>query len=59
MSETDGHGDLGKRSVGELVSQLSEQVSQLVRDEPAPARAELEQKGTRHAARAGGGDRQH
>lgn len=44
---------MGERSVGELVSQLSDQVSQLVRDELRLARAELEQKGKR--ARIGAG----
>lgn len=53
MSEVDGQDDVGERSVGELVSQLSAQVSHLVRDELRLARAELEQKGKRAGIGAG------
>lgn len=53
MSQVSEQGELGERSVGELVSQLSAQVSQLVRDELALARAELEQKGKRAGLGAG------
>ncbi len=44
MSEVSGPGDSGEQSLGELVSQLSEQVLHLVRDELRLAVAELEQK---------------
>lgn len=40
-------GDLSDRSIGELVRELSELVSRLVRDELALARAELTQKARR------------
>ncbi|MGQ0779445.1 MAG: phage holin family protein [Pseudonocardiales bacterium] len=53
MSQVDGQGDIRERSVGELVSQLSEQVSHLIRDELRLAQAELEQKGKRAGIGAG------
>jgi len=48
----DGHR-AGDRSVGELVHQATEQISQLVRQEAALAKAELTAKGKR-AGRGGG-----
>ncbi|MGH3941519.1 MAG: phage holin family protein [Pseudonocardiaceae bacterium] len=53
MSEIDGQGDMRERSVGDLVSQLSEQVSHLIRDELRLAQVELEQKGKRAGIGAG------
>jgi Protein of unknown function (DUF1469). len=47
MSEVNRKADVGELSTGELVSQLSEQVSHLVRDELRLAQAELKQKGKR------------
>jgi hypothetical protein len=46
-------GDLSDRPVGELVQQLSEQVSRLVRDELRLAQAEMTQKGKRAGIGAG------
>lgn len=45
MSEVNRNEELRELSTGELVSQLSEQVSHLVRDELRLAQAELKQKG--------------
>ena len=53
MSETSGQGDLRELPIGELVSRLSQQVSQLVRDELQLALAELKQKGKRAGIGAG------
>jgi putative superfamily III holin-X len=53
MSEVNRQADLGELSTGELVSQLSAQVSQLVRDELQLALAELKQKGKRAGIGAG------
>lgn len=53
MSEVSGSGGGSERSTGELVSQLSEQVSRLVRDELRLALAELTQKGKRAGIGAG------
>lgn len=53
MSEIDGQGDMRERSVGDLVSRLSEQVSHLIRDELRLAQVELEQKGKRAGIGAG------
>jgi len=53
MSEVNRKADLGELSTGELVSQLSEQVSHLVRDELRLAQAELKQKGKRAGIGAG------
>lgn len=53
MSEVDRQGDMRERSVGELVSQLSEQVSHLIRDELRLAQTELENKGKRAGIGAG------
>jgi len=47
MNEVNRKADLGELSTGELVSQLSEQISHLVRDELQLAQAELKQKGKR------------
>lgn len=53
MTEVSGRGGGDERSVGELVRQMSEQVSHLIRDELRLARAELEQKGKRAGVGAG------
>ena len=53
MSEPNRKADPGELSTGELVSQLSAQVSQLVRDELQLAQAELKQKGKRAGIGAG------
>lgn len=53
MSEVSGSGGGSERSTGELISQLSEQVSHLVRDELRLALAELTQKGKRAGIGAG------
>ncbi len=53
MSEVNRKADPGELSTGELVSQLSEQVSHLVRDELRLAQAELKQKGKRAGIGAG------
>ncbi|MGH3915815.1 MAG: phage holin family protein [Pseudonocardiaceae bacterium] len=53
MTEPKGQADLEDRSIGELVSRLSEQISRLARDELQLARAELEQKGKRAGVGAG------
>jgi predicted lipid-binding transport protein (Tim44 family) len=50
---TDQQGDLRERPIGELLKQLSEETSTLVRQELAPARAELEQQGKRAGMGAG------
>jgi uncharacterized membrane protein YqjE len=53
MSEPAGEHDLGERSTAALVSQLSEQVSRLVRDELRLAKLELTDKGKRAGLGAG------
>jgi len=53
MSEAGGPGDQRESSTGELVSRLTEQVSQLVRDELRLAQAELKEKGKRLGIGAG------
>jgi uncharacterized membrane protein YqjE len=53
MSEPAGEHDLGERSTTALVSQLSEQVSRLVRDELRLAKLELTDKGKRAGLGAG------
>ncbi len=53
MNEVNRKADLGELSTGELVSQLSAQVSHLVRDELRLAQAELTQKGKRVGIGAG------
>ncbi len=53
MNEVNKKADPGELSPGELVSQLSAQVSQLVRDELQLAQAELKQKGKRVGIGAG------
>ncbi len=53
MSEVNGPGGLRELPTGELVSRLSTQVSQLVRDELRLALAELKQKGKRAGTGAG------
>ncbi len=53
MSEVSGQGDLRELGTGELVSRLSEQIPQLVRDELRLALAELQQKGKRAGIGAG------
>ena len=54
MAETNGSGDAAAReqSLGELVKQLSEQTSELVRKEVELAKAELGEKGKRAGAGA-------
>ena len=53
MNEVNRKAELGDLSTGELVSQLSEQVSHLVRDELRLAQAELKQKGKQVGIGAG------
>ena len=53
MSEVSGQGDPRELPTGELVSQLSEQTSRLVRDELQLALAELKQKGKQAGIGAG------
>ena len=53
MSEVSGQGDPRELPIGELVSRLSKQVSQLVRDELRLALAELQEKGKRAGIGAG------
>jgi uncharacterized membrane protein YqjE len=53
MSETSGQGDLRELGAGELVSQLSKLIPQLVRDELQLALAELQEKGKRAGIGAG------
>lgn len=53
MSETSGNPNLREPATGELVNQLSEQVSHLVRDELRLARAELTQQGKQAGLGAG------
>lgn len=53
MSEASGSGEVRELSSGELVSQLTAQVSELVRDELRLAQAELTQKGKRVGIGAG------
>ena len=53
MSEVNRQADLRELPAGELVSRLSKQVSQLVRDELRLALAELKQKGKRAGIGAG------
>lgn len=53
MNEVNRKAELGELSTGELVSQLSEQVSHLVRDELRLAQAELTKKGKRVGIGAG------
>ncbi len=53
MSEVNRQADLRELPAGELVSRLSQQVSQLVRDELRLALAELKQKGKRAGIGAG------
>lgn len=53
MSEVSGQGDRHEPSAGELISRLSEQTSELVRDELRLALAELQQKGKRTGIGAG------
>jgi hypothetical protein len=50
---TDQQGDLRERPVGDLLKQLSEETSTLVRQELALARAELEAQGKRAGMGAG------
>jgi hypothetical protein len=50
---TDQQGDLRERPIGELLKQLSEETSTLVRQELALARAELEVQGKRAGMGAG------
>jgi type IV secretory pathway TrbD component len=50
---TDQQGDLRERPIGELLKQLSEETSTLVRQELALARAELELQGKRAGMGAG------
>jgi Putative Actinobacterial Holin-X, holin superfamily III len=50
---TDQQGDLRERPIGELLKQLSEETSTLVRQELALARAELELQGRRAGMGAG------
>jgi uncharacterized membrane protein YqjE len=49
----DQSGDLRERPIGELLKQLSEETSTLVKQELALARAELEQQGKRAGVGAG------
>ncbi|MDQ3885877.1 MAG: phage holin family protein [Actinomycetota bacterium] len=53
MNEVNKKADLRELSTGELVSQLSEQVSHLIRDELRLAQAEMKQKGKRAGLGAG------
>jgi uncharacterized membrane protein YqjE len=53
MTDTRDRAGTSQPSTAELVSQLSEQVSTLVRDELALARAELSEKGKRAGVGAG------
>ena len=57
MSEQDGHTDghtaLRDRPIGDLMKDLSEQTSTLVREEVALAKAELAEKGKQAGAGAG------
>ena len=53
MSEVSGQGHPRELPIGELVSRLSQQVSQLVRDELQLALAELKQKGKQAGMGAG------
>jgi len=53
MTSGDGSEDLADRPVGELLKQLSEQTSTLVRQEMELAKAELTQKGKRAGLGAG------
>jgi uncharacterized membrane protein YqjE len=53
MTDTRDRAGTSQPSTAELVSQLSEQVSTLVRDELALARAELTEKGKRAGVGAG------
>lgn len=54
MSEASGPGGRNEQpSTGELVSRLSQQISQLVRDELRLARAEMKQKGKQAGIGAG------
>lgn len=53
MTETSGTGDLRELSTGDLVAQLSKQVSRLVRDELRLAQTELRQKGKHAGVGAG------
>jgi uncharacterized membrane protein YqjE len=53
MTDTRDRAGASQPSTAELVSQLSEQVSTLVRDELALARAELTEKGKRAGVGAG------
>ncbi len=53
MSEASGQRDPRELPIGELVSRLSQQVSQLVRDELQLALAELQEKGKRAGIGAG------
>jgi Flp pilus assembly protein TadB len=53
MTQTDGHLDRREVSTGELVGQLSEQVSRLVRSELRLAQVELRTKGKRLGLGAG------
>jgi hypothetical protein len=50
---TDRQGDLRERPIGELLKQLSEETSTLVKQELALARAELEAQGKRAGMGAG------
>ena len=50
---TDSQTDLRERSVGELVKQLSNETSTLIRQEMALARAELSEQGKKAGAGAG------
>ena len=53
MDEVNRKADLRELPTGELVSQLSEQVSHLIRDELRLAQAEMKQKGKRAGLGAG------
>jgi uncharacterized membrane protein YqjE len=53
MAERDGNNDLYDRPTGELLSRLSQQTTELVRQEIELAKAELTEKGKRAGAGAG------
>jgi uncharacterized membrane protein YqjE len=53
MAERDGNHDLYDRPTGELLSRLSQQTTELVRQEIELAKAELTEKGKRAGAGAG------
>ena len=53
MAGSNSHGDLKDRPVGELLKELSDHTTTLVKQEIALAKAELAQKGKRAGAGAG------